>query len=241
MDITEKTAIVTGAAVGSGRAIAQRLAAAGAYVLLADVDMAGLAETQASIGARARVIRADMTRPDDIERMIAAAGHTLDILVNNAGGGGHLEPNFPRATPAEWGALLDLNLRGPMHATQCALPLMRAAGGGAVINIGSSAGIGHGPYQSPEYGAAKAGLARFTSCLAPLHESMNVRVNCVAPDWLGTDRAMRELAAMSADERRSRPQPIPLEVFTDAVLRLIADDALAGRIMALWPDRAELV
>jgi NAD(P)-dependent dehydrogenase (short-subunit alcohol dehydrogenase family) len=241
MDITGRTAVVTGAAVGSGRAIAQRLAAAGARVILADIDLAGLAETQASIGDRARVVRTDMTNPAEIERMIASAGDTLDILVNNAGGGGHLEPNFPRATPAEWGALLDLNLRGPMLATQCALPPMQKAGGGAVVNIGSSAGIGHAPYQSPEYGAAKAGLARFTSSLAPLRESMNVRVNCVAPDWLATERAMRELAALSEDERKSRPKPIPLDVFTDAVLRLIVDDTLAGRIIELWPDRAEML
>lgn len=182
-----------------------------------------------------------MTRPDEIERLIAAAGDTLDILVNNAGGGGHLEPHFPTATLQEWGALLDLNLRGPILATQHALAPMRAAGGGAVVNIGSSAGIGHGPHQSPEYGAAKAGLARFTSTLAPLRESMNVRVNCVAPDWLGTDRALREFAAMAADQRRSRAAPIPLDVFTDAVLRVITDDTLAGRILTLWPDRAELV
>jgi NAD(P)-dependent dehydrogenase (short-subunit alcohol dehydrogenase family) len=241
MDITGKTAIVTGAAVGSGRAIAQRLAAEGARVMLADVDMAGLAETQASIGHRARIVRTDMTDPAEIEQMIAAVGDTLDVLVNNAGGGGHLEPNFPRATPAEWGASLDLNLRGPMLATQYALAPMRAAGGGAVVNIGSSAGIGHAPHQSPEYSAAKAGLARFTSTLAPLRESMNVRVNCVAPDWLGTERAMRELAAMSEDERKSLPEPIPLDVFTDAVVRCIVDDTLAGQIIALWPDHSELV
>lgn len=236
-----RTAIVTGAAVGSGRAIAQRLAAAGAQVLLADVDMAGLAETEELIGDRARVVRTDMTEPADIERMVTAVGDRLDILVNNAGGGGHLEPNFPRARPAEWGALLDLNLRGPMLATQCALAPMQAAGGGVVVNIGSSAGVGHAPHQSPEYGAAKAGLARFTSCLAPLRESMNVRVNCVAPDWLGTERAMRELAALSENERKARPEPIPLDVFTDAVMRFVVDDTLAGRIMVLWPDRSELV
>jgi NAD(P)-dependent dehydrogenase (short-subunit alcohol dehydrogenase family) len=241
MDVTGRTAIVTGAAVGSGRAIAQRLAAAGARVVLADVDVAGLAQTQALIGDRARVVRTDMTDPADIERMIAFAGDTLDILVNNAGGGGHLEPNFPRATPAEWGALLDLNLRGPMLATQHALASMRAAGGGVVVNIGSMAGIGHDPYQSPEYGAAKAGLARFTSALAPLRESMNIRVNCVAPDWLATERAIRERAALSEAERNARPTPIPLDVFCDAVMRTISDESLAGRIIVLWPDRSELV
>ena len=84
------------------------------------------------------------------------------ILVNNAGGGGHIEPHFPDATPAQWGSTLDLNLRGPMLATQLALDGMRAAGGGAVVNISSTGGLGYRPYQSPEYGASKAGLIRFT-------------------------------------------------------------------------------
>jgi NAD(P)-dependent dehydrogenase (short-subunit alcohol dehydrogenase family) len=78
------------------------------------------------------------------------------ILVNNAGGGGHVGPHFPDAGPADWGATLDLKLRGRMLATQLALEPMRR-GGGAIVNIASTAGLGFAPYQSPEYGAAKPG------------------------------------------------------------------------------------
>jgi NAD(P)-dependent dehydrogenase (short-subunit alcohol dehydrogenase family) len=237
-------AVVTGAAVGSGRAIARRLAAAGSAVVLADVDLAGAGKTKRAVeraGGRAEIIEADLTKPTNIDRLIDIASNMFDqplrILVNNAGGGGHIPPHFPDATPAQWGALLDLNLRGPMLATQRALPVIRAAGGGAVINVASTAGLGYGQYQSPEYGAAKAGLIRFTTTLAPLRDRMNIRVNCVVPDWLATDRALHELAELSADERRRRTPPIPLDEFTDVVLDLIRDDDLAGRVAVLRPGQ----
>lgn len=242
MRIEGTAAIVTGAAVGSGRAIAQRLADAGSAIVLADIDLAGAGETKAVIeqaGGRAEIVAADFTNASDIERLIDVAGgvfaEPLRILVNNAGGGGHIPPHYPDATPAQWGALLDLNLRGPMLATQLALPVLQATGGGAVINIASSAGLGYAPYQSPEYGAAKAGLIRFTTTLAPLRERMNIRVNCVVPDWLATDRALREIAELSAAERENLTPPIPMDEFTDAVLGLIGNDDLAGKALVLRP------
>src|SRR4051812_27573379 len=166
-------AVGTGAAAGTGRAIARRLAPGGATVVVADVDPAGGQETVARIAARAgraRFVRADMTRDDDVAAMLAGAGAGLRVLVNNAGGGGHVPPHFPDAAPADWGATLDLNLRGPMLATQLALEPMRRAGGGAVVNVASTAGLGLAPYQSPEYGSAKAGLIRLTSTLGSLPE-----------------------------------------------------------------------
>jgi NAD(P)-dependent dehydrogenase (short-subunit alcohol dehydrogenase family) len=119
---------------------------------------------------------------------------------------------------------LDLNLRGPMLATQLALAPMRRAGGGAVINVASTAGLGWDSYQSPEYGAAKAGLIRFTTALAAVD---GVRVNCIVPDWVATER-------VTAKERATTPPPIPLATVANAVITLIRDDTLAGRAMVLW-------
>ena len=230
MVIAGAVAIVTGAAVGTGRAIAQRLAAEGAFVVVADVDVHGGEETVARIGdGRARFVRADMRMPADVEALIAAADG-LRVLVNNAGGGGHVPPHFPEAGPEDWGATLDLNLRGPMLATQLALEPMRRAGGGVVVNIASTAGLGPEPYVSPEYGAAKAGLIRFT---AALHAVDGVRIICVVPDWVRTERAEAELAAMTPRERAAAPEPIPLEALTDAVVALIRDDGSAGRVVEL--------
>jgi NAD(P)-dependent dehydrogenase (short-subunit alcohol dehydrogenase family) len=108
-----------------------------------------------------------MTNDDDVRALLELADR-LDgptrLLVNNAGGGGHIPPHFPDAAPAQWGTTLDLNLRGPMLATQLVPPAMSRAGGGAVVNVASTAGLGLAPYHSPEYGAAKAGLIRFTTC-----------------------------------------------------------------------------
>src|SRR5262245_24598855 len=111
------------------------------------------------IGSDCSFVRADMRRSGDVER---AVEHTLslhgrlDVLVNCAGGWG--AANFPAASADEWQATLFLNLGAPMLATQLALDALRAGGGGAVVNIASSAGLGLAPYDSPEYGAAKAGL-----------------------------------------------------------------------------------
>ena len=232
MDLTGAEAIVTGAAVGSGRAIAERLAAEGASVVVADIDVDGGRQTVARIaraGGRARFVRTDMSDAADVAAMIAAAP-ALRVLVNNAGGGGHVPPHFPEATPSQWGATLDLNLRSAMLATQLALPPMRRAGGGAIVNVASTAGLGSEPYQSPEYGAAKAGLIRFTTAL---REVDGVRVACVVPDWIRTERAEAELAAMTPQERAAVPEPLPLEALTDAVAALIRDDASAGRVVVL--------
>ena len=231
MDLRDGVAVVTGAAAGAGRAIARRLGAEGALVVVADLDAEGGAATVAAIeadGGRAAFVRADLTDPGDIAALIdaAAAQGPLRALVNNAGGGGHVPPHWPDADPAVWGAWLDLNLRGPMLATQLALGPMRAAGGGAVVNVASTSGLGLAPYVSPEYGAAKAGLIRFTATLAGLE---GVRVNCVVPDWIDTER-VTDAERAAAD----RP-PIPLADVAGAVVAMLADDALAGRVTVLMP------
>ena len=170
--------------------------------------------------------------------MVAFAERELgwpQVLVNNAGGGGHVEPHFPDAGPDRWQATLDLNLRGAMLATQLVLGPMRLGGGGVVVNIASTAGLSFGPYASPEYAAAKAGLIRFTSSLAGLRERMNVRVNCVVPDWIATDRAREELARMTPTQRAAMPAPRPPEEIAGAVVEFIRDEDLAGRVMVMWP------
>jgi NAD(P)-dependent dehydrogenase (short-subunit alcohol dehydrogenase family) len=144
-------------------------------------------------------------------------------LVNNAGGGGHIPPHFPEAPRDEWQRLVTLNLLAPMWATQEALGPMRAAGQGAIVNVASTAGLGLAPYQSPEYGAAKAGLIRFTSTLTTLG---GIRANCLVPDWVATER-------LSEAERATVPPPVPLEAIAAATLRLITDESLSGRVLVL--------
>lgn len=228
MQVEGKVAVVTGAAVGIGRAIAQRLAFCGASVVLADIDEEGLSST----GLPGRAVVADLRDDAAVASLMECEPQ---ILVNNAGGGAVLRPCFPEASAERWTASLDLNLRAPMLATQLALEPMRAAGGGAIVNVGSTAGLGFGVHVSPEYSAAKAALIRLTATLAPLSSSHGVRVNCVIPDWVATERGIAERAALPPSERG--PAQVPLEAVTDAVVSLLTDESLAGRCLLL--DRGE--
>ncbi len=231
MRIDGKLAVVTGGAVGIGRAIAQRLAAGGAEVVVADIDTSGGIETCSSIGTKARFAEVDLRDDDAVADLMACQPQ---ILVNNAGGGPSLRPCFPEASVERWSASLDLNLRAPMLTTQLALAGMREAGGGAIVNVGSTAGLGFGPHVSPEYSAAKAALIRLTTTLAPLAESHGVRVNCVVPDWVATERGIQEREELPEAERG--PALVPLELLTDAVVRFVEDDALTGRVLLLARD-----
>ena len=240
MNLRDKVAIVTGAAVGIGRAIGERLAAEGAAVVLTDINAREGAETLRRIqaaGGRAAFREADITRDSEVQQVIDFAVDTfggLDILVNNAGGGGHIPPHFPDASPSQWGKTLELNLRAPLLATQLALVPMSRRGAGAVVNIGSTAGLGLDDYQSPEYAAAKAGLIRATSCLAHLGKTSHVRINCIVPDWVATDRALQELAAMNEDERSEIAPLVPLSQLCEEVVALIENETVAGRVVVLW-------
>jgi NAD(P)-dependent dehydrogenase (short-subunit alcohol dehydrogenase family) len=239
-DIDQKVAIVTGAgAGGTGRAIALRLARAGAAVVVNDINAAGGAETVRRIeaeGGRAGFCRSDVTVQDDVAELVGYAERTfgdVDILVNNAGG--TPEPHFPDAPTEHWSRTLDLNLRGPMLLIECALPSMRARAGGAIVNISSVAGYGYAPHSSPEYAAAKAGLIRLTATLAPLAETDNVRVNCIVPNWIGTEEVLAEIEAMTPAERAEVPDVLTQpEEIADLVVELVENEALAGRVVVWW-------
>jgi NAD(P)-dependent dehydrogenase (short-subunit alcohol dehydrogenase family) len=182
----------------------------------------GIAQRLEAEGAR--VVVADLETgvdvTDDAQLKAAIDAARPDILVNNAGGGGHIPPYFP---DGEWSARLDLNLRAPMLATQ----YMRH---GVVVNIASSAGYENDPHPSAEYAAAKAGLIRFTTAF---RERDGLRVACIVPGWILTERARGELAAMSDAERAQAPPAIPIEKIADAVVDLIVDDQSAGRVVVL--------
>jgi NAD(P)-dependent dehydrogenase (short-subunit alcohol dehydrogenase family) len=240
MEVRDRVALVTGGGgAGLGRAISLRLARAGAKVVVADVDEEGGAATVrqvSSSGGAAAFVRADVIVEEDVLRMTAFSEETfggLDILVNNAGR--TPEPHFPDAPFEHWSRYLELNLRAPMLAIQAALEPMKRQGAGAIVNIASVAGVGFAPHSSPEYSAAKAGLIRLTATLAPLAERMNVRVNCIVPNWIGTDEVKAEIEAMSSEERAEVPDELTApEEIADAVLRFVEDETMAGRVMIWW-------
>jgi len=161
----------------------------------------------------------------------------LDILVNNAGI--VATPAFPDAEPEAWMRVLDVNLRGPMLGTYYAIRAMRERSGGAIVNIASLAGVGFGSHDSPDYAATKAGVARFSAALAPLSDQVEIRVNCICPDWVDTPMSRRSRSRMTPEEEAATVPPgiLAPEEIADAAVELIRDDSLAGRVMACWCDR----
>ncbi len=242
MDLRGKVALVTGAGSGIGRATALRVAAEGAAVVVDDIDDAGGRETVQLIEAargRAAFVHADVSSESDVWRMVSFAQETfggLDALVNNAGV--YISaPFFPDADVTRWSRVLDVYLRGVMLCTHYAIEAMRQRGGGAIVNISSGAGIGFRSHDAPEYAAAKAAVARLTAALAPLAEQEGVRVNCVCPGWVDTPASRRTLASMTRDEWPASEAPATMrtaEEIADAVVELVRDDSLAGRVMLYY-------
>jgi NAD(P)-dependent dehydrogenase (short-subunit alcohol dehydrogenase family) len=223
-----RRAVVTGGAAGIGRAVASRLTAEGARVLIVDRDVTAGQETARQLDAR--FVAVDLSTLDGVREMIAAAVRQLgglDVLVNNVGG--VVRPVYPAAPAGHWLRTLDLNLRGVMLSTQLAVEAMGP--GGAIVNIASTAGLGHGIHDVPEYATAKAGLIRLTGCLGPLRDSVGIRVNCVCPSLTDTPASRRDLASMTPVERAAAPPAMPAEEVADAVAAMLTDESLAGRVM----------
>ena len=241
--ISGRVAIVTGGASGIGEAIAKELVRAGAFVWIADINIAAAEALAKSVGS-SRALHLDVTSPESIAAAVANL-QGLDILVNNAGiveAGITPREVFPELEPARWLRVVDVNVRGVLFGTQHAIAAMRNSGGGVIINIASMAGIGVGPHPAPVYAASKAAVVRFTAALAPLGRRLNIRVNCICPDWVDTPMVQRTRAAVSAEEWRAIAPSVMTqpEEIADAVVTMITDDSLAGRVMLCvgpkpWP------
>ena len=182
-------ALVTGAATGIGAATARRLVLEGAAVALLDVDLAGaqaLADDLAGLGATAVAVEADVTAAGDLADAVDAAADALgglDTLVNNAGIG-----NLKRLETYrdhEWEALVGVNLTGVFNGIRAAVPYLRAAGGGAVVNVSSVSGLRPTRGEAP-YSAAKAAVIALTKSAALEYGPDRIRVNCVSPGFIRT-------------------------------------------------------
>src|SRR3954447_15570450 len=180
MRLDGSIALVTGGASGIGAATAQRLAAEGARVTVADVNLDG-ARAGAGEGDGAAV-GVDVADVDSVAGALAEAG-PVDILVNNAGTDRFAF--FVNTDPELWDLVLAVNLRGTIAVTHAVLEPMRRAGGGAIVNVASEAGR-VGSQGSVVYSAAKAGVIGFTRALARESSRLGVRVNAVAPGPIDT-------------------------------------------------------
>lgn len=186
-DLSGKTAVITGSNSGIGLGVAQFLAQAGADVVLnsftdRDEDHALAEEIAKEHGVQARYIKADMSKGDDCRMLIEQAG-ACDILINNAGIQ-HVAAieEFP---VGKWDAIIAINLSSAFHTTAAALPLMRAAGWGRIVNIASAHGLTASPYKSA-YVAAKHGVVGMSKTVALETAQEPITCNAICPGYVLT-------------------------------------------------------
>jgi NAD(P)-dependent dehydrogenase (short-subunit alcohol dehydrogenase family) len=218
-----KTAVVVGAGqtpgetIGNGRATAVLFAREGANVLCVDRDLASAEETCAMIaqeGGQASAFRADITGEADCQALVAVASARLgrlDILHNNVGIGAG-DSSVTRLEEDDWQRILDVNLKGMWLTIKHALPVMRAQGGGAIVNISSLAAIA--PANIIAYEISKAGVNKLTTSTAALNARHGVRCNAIMPGLMDTPMAIEAIARARGESvdavRAARNARVPL-------------------------------
>ena len=220
-----RTAIVTGAAQGIGKAIATRLAGDGARVIVSDINAEGAKAAAAAIGHGAIAIAADISSPEDVARLVEKAG-PVDILVNNAA----IVPfiAWDDIDLAHWRRLIDVNLTGTYMMTRAVTDMMRASGlKGRVINIASNTFFAGTPNMAA-YVASKGGVIGFTRAAATELGKYGITVNALAPGLVESDgvkasphvNAFDFVGMLQAMPGRGQPEHI-----ADVVAFLASDDA----------------
>ena len=230
IDLSGRTAFVTGSTRGIGLAIAQVLYGAGAKVAVAGRDAERARAVAASLGDRASGVACDVAQSAQVTAAVSAAEAVLgpiDILVNNAGLA--RDNILLRLSDEDWDAVLDANLKGAFHTTRAVIKGMMKRRSGRIINITSIVGLVGNKGQA-NYAASKAGLIGFTKSVAKEYASHNILVNCVAPGFIETD-----MTASLPDEARAT-------LLEDIALgRLGRPEDVAGTVLFLASDLAAYI
>ena len=237
-----RTALITGASRGIGRATAQRLAREGARIAVNYKGNAEAAEETKRLveqaGSKAALIQGDVSAEADADRIvkeaIAFGEGKLDILVNNAGT--TRDDLLIRMTPEQWDTVMDLNLRGAFLITRAVMRPMMKARFGRIVNVSSVAGVAGNAGQA-NYASAKAGLIGFTKTVAREMASRNITCNAVAPGFVPTDLTNALIKQM--EETILKQIPLgrfgKVEDVANAIAFLVSEEAsyITGQVLQI--------
>ena len=233
MSLNGQVAIITGASRGIGRAIAMKLSAAGAAVVVTATTLEGAARTAEEViaaGGKALALKVDVSVSSDVEALFkeaVAAFGKVDILVNNAGI--TKDGLLLRMKESDWDAVLDVNLKGAFNCTREAAKIMSKARYGRIVNVSSVVGEMGNPGQA-NYCASKAGMIGLTKSVARELARRNVSVNAVTPGFIETDMTHD----LSEKAKESLQEQIPMG-------RLGSADDIAGAVLFLVSDSASYI
>jgi 2-hydroxycyclohexanecarboxyl-CoA dehydrogenase len=226
--LNRRRAFVSGGAHGIGAAIVRTFAAAGADVIIADLDLSGATDLAGQVGATAA--RLDVTDAGMVQQVVSQHG-PFDIVVNNAGADQHAF--FTDTTADDWARLLAVNLVSAFACTHAALPAMQAAGFGRIINIASEAAR-LGSRGGAAYAAAKGGVIAFTKSIARENARYRITANAIAPGPIRTPM-LEQAVARGGDKI--------LHAMTDSTLlrRLGEPEEVAAAALFLASDQAAYI
>ena len=220
LGLVGKAVLITGASKGIGRGVADEFAREGARVAICARGKEGLDEAKEALeahGGEVIAVPADMSQPEDVDRVVEAAAigfGRLDVLVNNAGGGSL--GRTVETTDDEWASTMDVNLYSAVRATRAAVPHLRAAGGGRIVNISSGAGHTVVVPGVVDYNMAKAGMLSFSKSMALELAPDNILVNAVCPSFIQTPLMDRLADSLIGTAGATRD-----EVFTNVATQLL--------------------
>ena len=238
--LTNKVAVVTGSAQGIGKAIAIKLANAGADVIVVDMDVEGVQQTSKEIessGVKTLGVKCNVADANDVANLVSKIQETfptIDILVNNAG---ITRDNLlMRMDEKDWDLVLSVNLKGPFLMTKAISQVMMRQRRGRIVNVASVVGL-MGNAGQANYAASKGGLVAFTKSVAKEFASRNITCNAVAPGFIET----RMTEKLQDKVKENYIKAIPLNRFgtaddvANAILFLASDDAsyITGQIIGV--------
>lgn len=248
MRLEKKVAIVTGAGKGIGKAIATKLVAEGARVVVNDIDFAfaeNLASQFKKIGREALAVKADVSQSSEVEAMFRQVEQRfdgVDILVNNAAI--RKDSPFHKISGEEWDSVIAVQLKGSFNCAQAAQKYMVRQNYGKIVNLSSPVPASLGAREQASYASASAAIEGLTKALAVELGRHNINVNCVAPDFIDTEmtrEAARKEGMFLEDFKRFAVAQIPLrrigttEDVANVVLFLVSDESsfISGQVICV--------